>query len=107
SPGTGRKKDRRVFFRPVPGLRRDRLSPSADALGYYLAPCGLESAKKLPPGRRRQPVHSGVADGGARRGVGRRHDAMRIGGTLQEALDIGGQLPVPTPLAFAFPDGAT
>jgi hypothetical protein len=33
------------FFRPVPGLRRDRLSPSADALGYYLSPCGLGRMK--------------------------------------------------------------
>src|ERR1019366_6879459 len=36
-PGTGRKNGGR-FFRPVPGLRRDHLSPSAGALGYYLAP---------------------------------------------------------------------
>src|ERR1019366_7427681 len=62
---------------------------------------------KLPPGRRRQPVHSGVADGGARRGVGRGHDALGIGETLQEAFYISGQLPVLRPLAFAFPDGAT
>src|ERR1035438_8891670 len=35
------------FFRPVPGLRRDRRSPSADALGYDLAPYGLGCLKSL------------------------------------------------------------
>jgi hypothetical protein len=29
------------LFRPVPGLRLDRRAPSADALGYYLSPYGL------------------------------------------------------------------
>src|SRR5674476_176610 len=46
SPGTGRNKGPpRWFLRPVPGLRRDRLSPSAGALGYYLSPYGLGRMK--------------------------------------------------------------
>ena len=33
------------LFRPVPGLRRDRLCPSAGALGYSLSPYGLSRLK--------------------------------------------------------------
>jgi hypothetical protein len=48
SPGTGRKKGPAGrFFRPVPPLRRDRLSPSAGALGYYLSPFGLGRMKTV------------------------------------------------------------
>src|ERR1017187_9559459 len=47
SPGTGRKKGPTGrTFRPVPGLGRDRRSPSADALGYYLTPCGLQDSSR-------------------------------------------------------------
>src|ERR1039458_9962725 len=44
-----------AFFRPVPGLRRDRRSPSADALGYYLAPYGLGSLKSSRRAKKRIP----------------------------------------------------
>src|ERR1035437_6161281 len=58
-------------------------------------------------GRGGQPIHSGVAaDGGARRGVWRGHDAHGVGGTLQEALDVGGQLSVLRLLGFALRRGA-
>ena len=41
APERGETRTAAGFFRPVPGLRRDRRSPSADALGYHLAPYGL------------------------------------------------------------------
>src|ERR1039458_5513569 len=51
----GERRPRPGFFRPVPGLRRDRRSPSADALGYYLAPYGLGSLKSSRRAKKRIP----------------------------------------------------
>src|ERR1019366_3020365 len=50
APERGARRDRRVgSSAPYRGLRRDRRSPSAGALGYYLAPNGLGSMKIAAP----------------------------------------------------------
>src|ERR1019366_433561 len=46
------------LLRPVPGLRRDRRSPSADALGYSLSPYGLGRIKISPASRCRYNTSS-------------------------------------------------
>src|ERR1035437_6282342 len=62
----------------------------------------------LPPGGGGQPVQRGLAaDGGARGGAGRGQEAHGIGGTVEEALDIGGKLSVLRLLRFALRRGAT